>query len=131
MLLASATSEPAFAHTRRRTHRGRIRLFATREYRLRAKHLSLSEHGDWFCAHFKSPWKTTIQNLSVRGTLRISFTAPASSRRSQNGSATRREHSLEEAPAAITVMDGKEVADAASLTLADILRRVPGAWASP
>ena len=45
-------------------------------------------------------------------------------------SAARRQQSLEEAPAAITVIDGKDIADAAPLTQADILRRVPGAWVS-
>jgi iron complex outermembrane receptor protein len=43
-------------------------------------------------------------------------------------SASRRRQSLEEAPGAITVIEGADLATAGPLTLAEALRTVPGAW---
>src|SRR5262245_20449095 len=43
-------------------------------------------------------------------------------------SASKRRQSLEEAPGAITVIEGRELAEAGAVSLADALRLVPGLW---
>ena len=43
-------------------------------------------------------------------------------------SASKPRQSLEDAPGSITVIDGKDVAEAGAVTLADALRMVPGVW---
>jgi iron complex outermembrane recepter protein len=43
-------------------------------------------------------------------------------------SASKRRQSLEEAPGAITVIEGEELAEAGAVTIADALRLVPGLW---